>query len=226
MTNEEKVQHILEQNPQSREFKLNLLKTYLLQAISAIDSELNPNPYHDTENHLNIHYIFQNVIAMMNMFEEVELTNVDMGHVKYVMNKCESVYSSITELNNIKEDLEKLQTWYLDDHKLIFNLVPEQITNNYSKLEVMLRTKNSETSTTTYDILSLTTGNGYQSSVYIHDDFYKNMEKFDKDINEPILTKYLENKLKLNVNELKNIDIQVAAQHVQTILLYLIGILI
>ena len=89
----------------------------------------------------------------------------------------------------------------------------------------MLRTNNSETSTTTYHILSLTTGNGYTGSVYIHDDFYKNMEKFDKDINEPILTKYLENKLNLNINELKNIDIQVAALHVETILQYLICIL-
>ena len=225
MTNEEKVQHILEQNPQSREFKLQLLKSYLIQSITAIDDELNPNPYFDNEEKLDIHHLFRNVVAIMNTFEDVKLFDINKQCVKYIIDQCQELHSSITELNNVKEELEKIQTWYLENHKLIFNLVPESRTNNYSSLEVMLRTKNSETSTTTYHILSLTTGNGYTSSVYIHDDFYKNMEKFDKDIDDPILTKYLENKLKLNVNELKNIDIQVAAQHVDTILRYLISIL-
>ena len=91
MTNEEKVQHILEQNPQSREFKLKLLKSYLIQSITAIDDELNPNPYIDNDDKLDIHHLFRNVVAIMNTFEDVKLFDINKQCVKYIIDS-EFVY--------------------------------------------------------------------------------------------------------------------------------------
>lgn len=224
MTNKEKVELILKQDPDSYEFKLNFLKKYLIKCLQVVEDELNPDPYYGENNQTNFYSTLDELASVMNMLKSnITSDSFSDRHINYILTGLQTTHKSVKKLVEVQEDLAKINPWHSDKISLDFSISPSNITKNYNALDILLKYNTSKTSTTIYTILSITTIDSIKGSVYINNDFYKLLEDFDKEITQKHCEEYILDKLNIDVNKLKNIDFDSAAFHAEDILRYFVN---
>ena len=224
MTNKEKVELILKQDPDSYEFKLNFLKKYLIKCLQVVEDELNPDPYYGENNKTNFYFTLDELASVMNLLKSnIKSDSFSNQHINYILSGLQNTHKSIKKLVEVQEDFAKINPWHSDKISLDFNILPSNITKNYNSLDILLKYNTSKTSTTIYTILSITTIDSIKGSVYINDDFYKLLEDFDKEITQKHCEEYILDKLDIDVNKLKNIDFDSASFYAEDILRYFVN---
>jgi hypothetical protein len=224
MTNKEKVDLILKQDPDSYEFKLNFLKKYLIKCLQVVEDELNPDPYYGEDNKTNFYFTLDELASVMHMLKSnIKSDSLSNQHINYILTGLQNTHKSIKKLVEVQEDFAKINPWHSDKISLDFNISPSNITKNYNSLDILLKYNTSKTSTTIYTILSITTIDSIKGSVFINDDFYKLLEDFDKEITQKHCEEYILDKLNIDLNKLRNIDFDSASFYAEDILRYFVN---